>query len=654
MPRRSMLWLFIIVATGLFVVGVWTNAIPLLRGPDEWRWTLRTLTQPAGRLLLALVILALYAVAAARWIVFFPLDSSPPSRRVEWFFLMFLTVAAPLIQVVLAAAVWRQSLFEFFADTTSPSVTGFHSVAVTTPNLPAYLSSYADFMQTLPIHPQTHPPGLVLLHWLGWQGFAAEPDLANSLAMPLRTLQCQNAALMTLDNAQLASSVVGMIIPIIGGFTVWPLYALGRRLIGARQAALAAAIFPILPMFVMWAAQPDQVFPLLLLIGLYFIHTGLDARSLWRFLLAGIVFSLATFLSFGNMVMLVIAGLYMIVWWLTHAAWRDLWKGEIVRRWSGQLFALAAGGVTIWLIYVVAYRVPLTDLATLTTRLISEGTRCPICPSTHRTYNVWVVWNIVDFAIFLSLPVSILLLSRLPALITSSYAALRKHRIVAWTPLTVAALLMFVVLNLAGIVRGEVSRLWSYFGPLFILLALAPVKGIWPAKRTGVAIFIGLIAMQLFSMNTRWYTYPSFMDEPPLREANFTAPQPQVTADVNFAQQIKLVGADLKNTAGNLDLDLDWQALVQPPHAYTVFVHVLDAQGNLIAQQDNMPVHDQLLTSCWQPGEQVTDPYTIALPARGPQPASIEIGLYRLDTGERLTRDDGAGTTWSIDLAAQR
>jgi len=653
MRTRSLLWPLIIGAVLLFVVGVWADASPLLRGSEEWRWTLRTLTQPAWRFLLPLALLMLYAIAAARWIAHFPIDAARPSRRAERSLLIFLTVAAPLIQLALAAAVWHAPLFEFFADTTSPSVTGFYSVAVTTPDLPAHLSNYADFMLMLPIHPQTHPPGLVMLHWFAWQGFTSMPDLATRLALPLRTLQCHNAALMTLDNAQLASAVSGMLIPIFGGLTVWPLYALGRRLIGARQAALAAAIFPVLPMFVLWPAQWDQVFPLLLLIGLYFIHTGLEARSIWRFVSAGLVFSFATFLSLGNMLMVVIAGLYMVVWWLTHAAWRELLKGEAVRRWSGQLLALAVGGATIWLIYVVAYRVPLTDLAVMATRLLSEGTRCPICPSTNRTYAVWVTWNIIDFAIFLSLPISIVLLTRLPALIKTAYAAVRQHITVAWAPLTVAALFTFVVLDVAGIVRGEVSRLWSYFGPLFILLALAPVKGIWPAKRTGIAVFIGLIALQLFSMNTRWYTYPSFMDEPPVRAVNFVAPQPQIAANVDFAQQIKLVGADVNSAASQLALNLYWQALTQPPQAYTVFVHVLDAQGNLIAQQDNMPVHDQFLTSCWQPGEQVTDPYSVALPAEGSQPASIEVGLYRLDTGERLMRDDGAGTTWSIKLPLQ-
>jgi hypothetical protein len=647
------MWPLVICATLLFVVGVWTDIVPLLRGPDEWRWTLRTLTQPLWRFGVPLVSLALYAVIASRFIVAFPIDSARPALRVERSFLIFLTTAAPLIQVALAAAVWRVPLFEFFVNTTSPSVTGFYSVAVTTPDLPAQLPGYAAFMTNLPIHPQTHPPGLVLLHWLGWRGFELAPALADSLAMPLRTLQCHNVALMSFDNPQLASAVTGMIIPVIGGFTVWPLYALGRKLIGSRSAALAAAIFPVLPMFVMWPAQWDQVFPLFLLAGLYFIHTGLEARSIRRFVLAGIIFSCATFLSIGNMIMIVIAVLYASVWWLTRLSWRELFRREAAWSWGRQLIGLAAGCVTIWLVYVLVYRVNPVDLLAVGDRLLHESTRCPICPSTNRTYNVWIVWNVVDIAIFLSLPISILLLIRLPALLKGMYGAIRRQCAVAWAPLALVTLLTFVLLDVVGIVRGEVSRLWAYYGPLCLLLALIPVKTFWPTKRTGSAVLIGLIALQLFSMNTRWYAYPSFMDEPPSREANFVIPQPPIPANVDFAQQIKLVGADVNIASNNLGLNLYWQALAQPEHAYTVFVHVLDKQGNLIAQQDNMPVHDQLLTSCWLPGEQVTDPYLLALPADGSQPASLEIGLYQLNTGERLARDDGAGTTWSIKIPLQ-
>jgi hypothetical protein len=529
MRARSLLWLSVTTITVLFVVLVLSDAIPLVRGPDEWRWTLRVLRTPLWRILIPIVFLTLYVISVARWLALFPPEAAArPARRIERSGLILLTIAASLIQVALAAAVWRAPLFEFFADTVSPSVTGFYSVAVTTPDLPAQLPHYAELMGLLPIHPQTHPPGLVLLHWLSWRALEATPALADNLAMPLRALQCHNPAIMSLSNSQLASAVVGMLIPVLGGLTVWPLYALGRRIIGSRQAALAAAVFPLIPMFAMWPGQADQIFPLFLLSGLYFVHTGLENRSALRFLIAGVIFSCATFLSIGNMIMIVIAVLYAGVWWITHESVRQLFTRAAVTKWLTQWMALAIGCLSIWLIYVLVYQVKPLDLLAVGERLLHESTRCPICPSTNRSYNVWVMWNVVDFAIYLSFPISVLLLARLPALLRAAYQSLRRRRDSAVAPLTVALLATFGVLVVSGIVRGEVSRIWAYFGPLFILLALAPVKDQWPRRARGVAVFTGLIALQLVVMNTRWQPYPSFLDEPPEREVNFAAPRPQI------------------------------------------------------------------------------------------------------------------------------
>jgi hypothetical protein len=654
MRARSLVWLSITTVTALFVVLVLSDAIPLVRGPDEWRWTLRVLRAPLWRILIPIVFLTLYVIGVSRWLALFPAEATArPARRIERSGLLLLTIAASLIQIALAAAVWRAPLFEFFADTVSPSVTGFYSVAVTTPDLPAQLPRYAEFMELLPIHPQTHPPGLVLLHWLSWRALEAAPALADNLAMPLRALQCHNPAIMSLSNPQLASAVVGMLIPALGGLAVWPLYALGRRIIGSRQAALAAAAFPLIPMFAMWPGQADQIFPLFVLSGLYFVHTGLENRSAWRFLLAGVILSCATFLSIGNMVMIVIAVLYAGVWWITREAVRRLVTRPVAAQWLTQAAALVIGCLSIWLIYVLVYQVRPLDLLAVGDRLLHESTRCPICPSTNRSYNVWAIWNIVDFAIYLSWPIFVLLLVRLPALLRAAYQALRRRRDSAVAPLTVATLATFGVLVAAGIVRGEVSRIWAYFGPLFMLLALAPVNDQWPRRARGVAVFVGLIALQLVVMNTRWQPYPSYLDEPPEREVNYTAPRPQIETGFDFAHQIKFVGYDLAPSSTTIDLHLQWQALAQPLHAYTVFVHVNDAQGNLIAQQDNMPVHDQLPTSCWQPGEVVIDPYSIVVPDTAPQPLSLVVGLYRTDNGNRLPRDDGQGDSVIITMPPQ-
>jgi len=151
-------------------------------------------------------------------------------------------------------------------------------------------------------------------------------------------------------------------------------------------------------------------------------------------------------------------------------------------------------------------------------------------------------------------------------------------------------------------------------------------------------------------MNTRWLVNDSFLGEPPVRTPNFVAPNPSMAMQAPFDHQIALRGYDVTRSQNSVDLTLYWQALVQPPHAYTVFVHVLDANGQQVGQQDNMPVHDQSVTSCWQPGEYVADPYSIAVKAGALGPFTLEVGLYRVDTAERLRLDDGSGTSQRLNV----
>ena len=59
--------------------------------------------------------------------------------------------------------------------------------------------------------------------------------------------------------------------------------------------------------------------------------------------------------------------------------------------------------------------------------------------------------------------------------------------------------------------------------------------------------------------------------------------------------------------------------------------------GSVRGQHDNMPVRNQLPTTCWQPGEFVTDPYKISVASDAPPGVyTLEVGMYYLPTGERL------------------
>jgi hypothetical protein len=620
--HKSLHWLLVFL-TIAFVFVIWFDLAPWLRGPDEWRWTLRPPVSPE-RMIVPAIVLLLYTLICAAWLR--RTFTTMPIR-----FLLFLTFAAPIIQLALAFVVSHYPLLEFFGPTVSVHNSGYFTTAVATPNLNELLAHYPSIMPALPIHAQSHPPGPIVLQWLDWKFFEAVPALADPIGLSLRTLQCHNPGLMALDNAQIASASIGMLLPLIGGLAVWPLYAFGKRAVGERAALLVAALFPVMPLFAMWPSQWDQLYPLLLLLGLYLIHTGLEAHSLRRIFLAGLSLSIATFFSVGNAALIAIVGLYGVVWTWYNSRREPL--PNQVRWWLKQLLAFTLGSASIWIVYAVLYQVNPIDVISTGSRLAWEST------TGARSYGLWLLWNPIDFAIFLGIPIVILLLAKA--------TRLRKWH---WLPLTLVTITALIALDVSGIVRGEVGRLWMYFGPLIALVAFANDRpqDADVARNTHYVLLIGLLSLQLLVMNTRWLVSDSFLDEPPSRSVDFTAPQPTQLAAALFDHQIALRGYDVQLSGPRLDLTLYWQAVQQPPHAYTVFVHVLDAQGNSIGQQDNMPVQDQSPTSCWQPGEFVADPYSIELTTG--QPAAIEVGLYRLDTGERLVLDDGSGTSIKLNL----
>jgi len=121
----------------------------------------------------------------------------------------------------------------------------------------------------------------------------------------------------------------------------------------------------------------------------------------------------------------------------------------------------------------------------------------------------------------------------------------------------------------------------------------------------------------------------------------FTAPEPQIDLEVNFGDQARLVGLDLPRVragAGEqLSLTLYWQALSKLDRDWTVFVHLLNDDGQIVAQQDQIPGDGQFPTTGWLAGEYVTDSFSILIPAKvRPGRYWLEIGLYDANDFSRL------------------
>lgn len=111
-----------------------------------------------------------------------------------------------------------------------------------------------------------------------------------------------------------------------------------------------------------------------------------------------------------------------------------------------------------------------------------------------------------------------------------------------------------------------------------------------------------------------------------------------------FGDQIGLAGYRSELQGDRLALTLYWQALAPPAADYTVFVHVLDGNGKIVAQYDGQPLGGDLPTRAWPPGYTVADAITIPLPSTlAPGTYRLAAGLYDAASGVRLPISGAAG-----------
>ena len=101
---------------------------------------------------------------------------------------------------------------------------------------------------------------------------------------------------------------------------------------------------------------------------------------------------------------------------------------------------------------------------------------------------------------------------------------------------------------------------------------------------------------------------------------------PQMTRVDAHIGAAKLVGYRAQGTR-DLHLALYWQTDARIEKSWTVFAHVIDAQGRVIAQHDGVPSFGRYPTTAWQPGELIVDVHTIRVEAP-PDTYTVVIGMY--------------------------
>lgn len=147
-----------------------------------------------------------------------------------------------------------------------------------------------------------------------------------------------------------------------------------------------------------------------------------------------------------------------------------------------------------------------------------------------------------------------------------------------------------------------------------------------------------------------------------LRLVIYALPQTNTNAkqqptDIVFGDTIQLTGYTLgtqRVRPGDVvQLALFWQTNETISKRFKVFIHLVNEQGQIVAQRDAEPGGGAALTTTWIPGEVITDSYGVLLPIDTPAGfLAVRIGLYDLENGQRLEAKEGEHSLGdALDLA---
>lgn len=576
--------------------------------------------------------LGLGGYAVAIWAILRRLPERP-SRKQIGLILVGVFVAGLALQTAAVHVVEPYPLRGTLIRQLSPFTGGYWNVGARVDQFGQFLDQFAEQMPSYSVHAQRHPPGLPLIFWLGRVVFEAWPGLASAIAAPVRPMACFDPLAAQLNDAQIASGVFGVVIESAMAWLIpIALFFFMRKVASVRVALLAALLYPLVPGALAWASQFDRGFGLITVLGLYGCERMVDSSQRQSLnpvtsLLTGIVFSIGTFFSVGNVPIILIGALYMAV---------RIWQQERLAQWRLrvlQAVLVLIGIASVWVLCLPFGFDPIGMYrATMQTHLELD-----------RPFWPFVVWHAWDIITFIGIPFVVLGLGAL-------WQRGRPQQALA-----VAGFGTLLILCLAHVARGETGRVWMFFAPVVVGVAAL----LWMEDRgrqtednkgqmNGATIRFSVIILALLALQSLaqigWLRVIGYGTDP-ATVADAAVPSEATPANVRYGRsgEVHLLGLQTTPTlkAGDYaDTTLYWQldSTQALTRSYKIFVHYtpdLDDKVRVV-NQDSIPMNWTLPTTCWRPGQIVQDRHGVRIdPNAAPGEYLMLVGLYEETSGER-------------------
>jgi hypothetical protein len=214
-------------------------------------------------------------------------------------------------------------------------------------------------------------------------------------------------------------------------------------------------------------------------------------------------------------------------------------------------------------------------------------------------------------------------------------------RAIVWMLLAWPCLVAAAVLNWAIAATSQGRLAYPALGALALMLVVGWAE-IVPRR---VRRPLGLAALALWgvcaALGAAFVLRPAYALPARVASLDELALEPSAL-QVRYGDCCELVGYVAPDQPAHpadwVPLTLVWRVLEPAERDYSLFVHALTAEGQVVGQLDTYPGNGLYPTSQWQPGEIIVDTVHVPLSreAAGPDLIRFHVGLYELEAMKKL------------------
>lgn len=404
-------------------------------------------------------------------------------RGREIFVLAGLLIFAILFQVSIGL-IGPFGLYEYVIVTITPKMSAFFAESLKIEDIISFLKDYPVRMEYFNFHANGYPPGPIMYFYLINRFFERVPSLAERFLGWVKVFQFDPDYLfdpnlifiaeveedlqMTFSTTMKASAIASsFLILLIASLTVIPLYLLAREMYNREVSLTVSALYMLMPSMILFMPGFDVVFPLFTVTGIYFLYRGMKSQRYSYFFIAGVIISIGLFFSLNQIVTLLFMGLFYLFYLLGSARCGHQEQKEsskrLFRHMGLSFFSLIGGIMTMLLIYRLLLGLNLVQILN-----ICRINNLIFNVDSGRTYSKWIIFNLVEFSLFIGVAVSIFLAYK-------SFCQIRRFtrdkNFWSLEPLWLSFILVLAALNFSGQNLGEIARLWIFLMPVGVLLA---------------------------------------------------------------------------------------------------------------------------------------------------------------------------------------